>query len=392
MAHKYLPRLIVKDLKRSLKDFPVVVLTGPRQTGKSTLLINSFTQYKYVTLEDPLMRDQAIQDPQLFLDNLTPKGIIDEIQYVPELLPLIKFEVDKNRRANGRFILTGSQNFSLMSHISESLAGRAAIHEMLAISFEELPQPQTQLMQAKTYAAIYKGFYPDPLLQGVERDRYYKSYLQTYLERDIRQILAVNDLRVFQNFIELLAARVGNLLNLNEIGKECGVSFTTAKRWLSLLESTGVIYLLRPYFRNIPKRVIKSPKIYFTDTGLVSYILGYPNSATIEKGPHKGALFENFIIIEMLKQKLNHGRIFKLFFYRDSNHKEIDLIVEQPDKSFLIEIKATSSPRQRHYEYLKRENLNFTHLKKCLVCFTKENVKFANNGRIVHWQDFFKNF
>lgn len=385
MRNKYVVRKIENDLKRSLKDFPVVILTGPRQTGKSTLLQHSFSGYKYVTLEDPSIRDQAVHDPRLLLDNLFPKGIIDEIQYVPELLPLIKFYVDKNRSLKGTYILTGSENFSLMSRVTESLAGRAAIHEMLPFSFEEWPLKKKKLSCSETFAFMYTGFYPDPLVHGVERDRYYRSYLQTYLERDIRQILSVRDLRIFQNFIELLAARIGNILNINEVVKECGVSFTTGKRWLSLLEATGIVYLLRPYFRNITKRVVKSPKIYFTDTGLVSYILGYPNALTMERGPHRGAFFENLMIMEVLKYKLNHGKNFKLFFFRDTHNNEIDLILEQADRQVLIEIKANTSPSREHFKYLSKENLNFNNLQKYLVCFSKESRLFGDNAEIIHW-------
>lgn len=387
MKLKYIPRVIEKDLRRSLRVFPVVVLTGPRQTGKSTLLQHSFKQYSYVTLEDPFQRDLVYQDPQLFFANLSPRGIIDEIQYSPELLSLIKLEVDKNPQRKGGFIVTGSQSFSLMSNVSESLAGRAGIHSLLGLSCEELSFKKKRLRAEETFSLIFRGFYPDPAIHRIDPDRYYRSYLQTYLERDIRQLLSVKDLRQFQTFIELLAARTGNVLNINEVVKECGVSFPTGRRWVSLLESTGILFLLRPYFRNITKRVIKSPKIYFTDTGLVAHILRYPNSATLLKGPHKGALFENFILIELLKFKYNHGLNYELFFFQDSHKNEIDLIIQRADKPILMEIKATSTPTLQHTAFLRKTNLNFKDAVKYLVCLSSESKKFSEDGWIIHWQD-----
>lgn len=382
---KYLPRTLEKGLLASARQFPVIVLTGPRQTGKSTLLKHLFSKYSYVTLDDPLTRKMAKEDPRFFLST-SDKMIIDEIQYAPEILPYIKMAVDADRSLNGRFILTGSQYFPLMAGITESLAGRVAVFELLCFSLEETGLPPVQ-DPLKCFETLFRGFYPEVIVHGADCERFYSSYLHTYLERDIRQISSVHDIRVFQNFLELLAARVGNLLNLNEIAKECGVSFTTANRWLSLLESTRIVYLLRPFHRNITKRVIKSPKLYFTDTGLLTYLLRYPNAQTLFKGPQSGAFFENLIVIELMKYRLNKLKNFELYFYRDSNHNEVDIIIDQGRQISLIELKQTSTPKTEHFETLKKLIPQIPHSKAYLVSFSKERMAVSDKIKLLPWTD-----
>jgi len=381
---QYVPRSLEPELQAAAAEFPVVMVTGPRQSGKSTLLQHVFGDKRYLTLDDPVQRKLALDDPRLFLENAGDSCVIDEIQYTPELLSYIKMEVDKNRRRNGRFILTGSQHFPLMQNISESLAGRVATYELLPFAGREAGIPDS-LIVADCFKMLYRGFYPDPLVHGVDRNRYYSSYLQTYIERDIRQIMAVHDLRRFQDFVELVAARAGSLLNLNEIAKECGVSFPTAKRWLSLLESSRIIFLLRPFHSNISKRVIKSPKLYFVDTGLLSYLLRYPDAETMRSGPMAGAFFENFIVAEALKHQSNHRTPYELYFYRDSNRNEIDLVVEYAQRFLLIEIKLTKTPRTADTDGIMRQMPFFRKARGSLLSFSETSTKLNDKVGIVPW-------
>jgi len=374
MKRVYVPRLIENRLKRSVAQFPVLVLTGPRQTGKSTLLQKAFPGYRYGTLDDPFQRQLAIRDPLAFLENLGEPAIIDEIQYAPGLLPYLKMAVDRDRGRNGRFLLTGSQTFPLMEGIGESLAGRAVLHELLGFSCAELGERAKASSAAACFDLLFLGFYPEPAVHGVDVNDFYRSYLLTYLERDIRQIRSVHDLHLFQNFLELLAARAGGILKLNETAKECGISHTTATKWLSLLESTRIVYLLRPYFRNLSKRVVKSPKLFFTDTGLLAFLLKYPNARTLQAGPSAGAVFENFVVIEALKEKFNHGGLFELYFYRDSNQNEIDLVLDFGRSQKLIEVKLARTLRQEFFAALRRTAGVFIGGKPYLVTMSSERV------------------
>lgn len=382
---RYIPRAIEKELKAAAREFPVVVLTGPRQTGKSTLLQKTFPRHEYVTFDDPVTRKLAAEDPKAFLARAR-RMIIDEIQYLPEILPYIKMSADQDREEKGRFLLTGSQYFPLMAGLGESLAGRAALYELLGFSLEETLPAKS----ADPFKLLFKGFYPEVAAGGADRNRFYASYLQTYLERDIRQIASVQDLRVFQNFLELLAARAGALLNLNEIAKECGTSFTTASRWLSLLETTRIVYLLRPYHRNISKRVVKSPKVYFTDTGLLAYLLRYPGADVLRAGPQAGALFENFMVIELLKYKLNHNRNYELYFYRDSNANEIDILLDFGISRKMLEIKATATPRTEHLTNVKKLGAELKATKGYLVTLSGKREPVGKDIEVLPWRDILK--
>jgi len=385
---KYIKRAIENELKQAVKEFPVLVLTGPRQTGKSTLLKKVFTDYKYVTLDNPMTRELAASDPVSFLTN-DDKLIIDEIQYLPEILPYIKIEVDKDRTRNGRYLLTGSQYFPLMSGLTESLAGRISIYELLGVSTEETYGKKQLSNIDNCFEIIHKGFFPEVAIHNVDPNRFYSGYLQTYLERDIRQISSIQDLNLFQSFLELLAARVGNLLNLSEIAKECGISHTTAKKWLSLLETTRIIFLLRPYYKNISKRVVKSPKLYFSDTGLLSYILRFQNAETLAKSSHAGAFFENLVILEMIKFKFNHNENYELYFFRDSHHDEIDLIIDRGQTQDLIEIKKTATVRSEHFKQIIKSRDLFEDSKAYLVSFNQNKYEFKGVKSFL-WSDWKK--
>ena len=381
MKRNYIRRQIEPLLLKAAKQFPAIVLTGPRQTGKSTLLQHIFSTHHYVTMDDPVIRKICIDDPALFLETNPAPCIIDEVQYVPALLSYIKIQIDKNRNLTGQYILTGSQIFPLMKGLTESLAGRIAIFELQGLSLDELPEKDKNIQ--KLFERIFTGTYPDPLIHKVDRRLFYSSYLQTYLERDIRQIQNVQDLSQFHHFLELLAGRAGNLLNLSEISKELGISQPTVKRWLSLLENTRIIYLLRPYFKNLNKRIVKSPKLYFMDTGLLSYLLNYPDSRTLCSGPANGAVLENFLVSEVIKKKINNNISAELFFYRDSNKNEIDLIIDQGYKQILCEIKLNKNISKKHYGQLLRLQSLFTNPALLLISAYEKEIHLTKEVKIL---------
>lgn len=381
---KYLKRAIEPHILKAARQFPAVAVTGPRQTGKSTLLKKLFPKHTFVTFDDPLLRLSAKSDPGLFVENLSLPVILDEIQYVPGLLPYIKIVVDRDRSKNGRFLLTGSQMFPLMAGISESLAGRIALFELLGFSWEELPS--TANTAKACYAQMLRGFYPVPASRRVDTQTYYASYISTYLERDIRQIQSVHDIATFQAFLQLLAARAGQLLNLVEVSKECGVSAQTARRWLSLLETTRIVYILQPYFRNITKRVVKTPKLYFTDTGLLAYLLKYPSAETIMAGPQSGAFFENMVVIEALKCKLNHRLRYELYYFQDSNHNETDLLLDYGQKFVLVEVKSTKNITAKLAEFVK--HVPFKDRPAYVVSFSEHELELAPGVKALPWRKF----
>ncbi|HOX23535.1 MAG TPA: ATP-binding protein [Elusimicrobiales bacterium] len=381
---KYIHRAIEKRIKRIAKQFPAIAITGPRQTGKSTLLKTLFPKHAYITLDDPEVRLSAKRDPGLFVENLNLPVILDEIQYAPELLPYIKIIIDRDRSKNGRFLLTGSQMFPLMAGLSESLAGRIALFELLGFTWGELPSiPKTA---KECYARMSRGFYPVPAVQRVETQAYYASYITTYLERDIRQIQNVPDIATFQSFLQLLAARAGQLLNLAEVAKECGISPQTAKRWLSLLETTRIVYMLRPYFRNMTKRLVKTPKLYFTDTGLLAYLLKYPSAETIMAGPQSGAFFENMVIIEALKQKFNYGLQYEMYFYQDSNRNETDLLLDFGQRFVLVEIKSTKNITSKLADFVR--HVPFKDRPAYVVSFSEHELGLTRDVKAIPWQNF----
>ncbi len=384
MTHPYVRRDLEPRILTAAEQFPVIVVTGPRQTGKSTLLKELFPDYPYVTLDDPVVRRTAVEDPGLFVDRCPDRCIVDEVQYAPDILPYIKMRVDREPSKTGVFFLTGSEVFPLMQGLSESLAGRAAIFELLGLSGSEYPVGSADV--SGLFQRCFAGAYPDPLVHEVERSVYYGAYVQTYVERDVRRVESVRDVVVFQRFLELVAARVGALLNLSELAKEAGVSQPTARRWMSILETSRIVYLLRPFHRNITKRTTKAPKVYFTDTGLLSYLLRYPDWRSLSSGPQAGAILENYVVVEFLKEKLNHGYLYELFFYRDSNQNEIDLVIDRGRSTQLCEIKLAKTVRPRHYSTLVRLAPQFPEPRGYLVSLypdqtpldrTVENVPFS---------------
>ena len=385
----YQPRAIEKAIKEGANQFPAVIVTGPRQTGKSTLLKNIFPKHSYVSLDDPLIRRQAQEDPNLFLESYPAPLIIDEIQYAPEILSYLKIQIDENRHACGQFILTGSQIFPMMQGVTESLAGRIVIYELLGFSFKELPGSIKEYSVSQTFDLIYQGFYPEVCVHKVDANLFYRSYLQTYLERDLRHMRSVHDLSLFQHFLELLFARVGQLLNLNEIAKECGINQGTAKQWLSLLEMTRIVYVLRPYYKNITKRTVKSPKIYITDTGLLCHLLHFPSAESVQNSPMAGHIFENFIVIEWLKQKFNFYQNCELFFYRDSNGNEVDLIKDEGNEKKALEIKLTKTPKKEHGKILHKLKETIGYKNGLLINNSSNRSKLFEDVSLTSWWDMF---
>lgn len=331
-----IPRTLAPVLQKLAGQYPVLTVTGPRQSGKTTLCRSVFPAKPYVNLESPDTRDFARQDPRGFLAAYPDGAIFDEIQRVPELLSYLQPLIDESNQP-GRYVLTGSQQFEVMNRISQSLAGRTALLKLLPFSIEELaaagPLPSSNRL-------LYSGFYPRIHAAGLDPTQALGDYLETYVERDLRQLVAIKDLALFEKFLRLCAGRVGQLLNLQNLGNDVGVSHTTARSWLTLLEASFVVFLLPSWHANVSKRQIKSPKLYFHDVGLAAYLLGIENEAHLDRHPLRGNLFENLIVIDALKFRYHRGRRSNLHFWRDARGNEVDLLVEYGPSVALAEIKA----------------------------------------------------
>jgi uncharacterized protein len=333
---KYINRKLEFILRKYLKIFPVIGLTGPRQSGKSTMLKKILSgKYRYVTFDNIMNRDFFHRDPEGFMETYSGNVIFDEIQYVPEIFNYIKIIVDNNRSKKGQYILTGSSQFSYLKKVSESLAGRIGLLTLLPFQYSEIPDKYKDI-------SLFNGSYPELSdLKYRNLDYWYSSYISTYLERDVRALSNIGDLRDFSSFIKLLASRVAQLLNLTEISRELGVAVNTVKKWVSILEASYIIFLLPPYYHNIGKRIIKSPKIYFYDTGIVSYLTGINDLASFERSPLKGNIFENYIISELIKTELHLKTNTGYYFIRTSNGEEIDFVVIKNGIPHYYEIKSS---------------------------------------------------
>jgi uncharacterized protein len=344
---KYISRQIEPVVKRLLNSFPSLALTGPRQSGKSTLLVNILKDYHYVTFDDPLTREKAISDPQFFLDSIGEKAIIDEIQYAPQILSYIKIWIDRHRDRKGSFVFTGSQQFTMIKNLGDTLAGRIGLLELLPLSSVE-KKKHIKSKSAIDYFihAALTGSYPEIVFdKAVHLPSWYGAYIQTYIERDIRSMYNVGNLRDFQRFLQLLAGRCSQVLNMSQLSNDVGVSVPTVKSWLSILEAGRIIWLLQPYYTNLGKRLIKSPKIYFTDIGIVCYLTGIKDKDHLLQGPMAGALFENFCVQETIKLFFNHGIRPRIYYARTSNNLEIDLFVEIAGNIIVpVEIKLNKTP------------------------------------------------
>ncbi len=341
-------RTILKELKALAKQFRVITVLGPRQAGKTTLCQMTFPDYQYVSLEDPDTRVYASEDPRGFLNDYRQYVIFDEVQRVPQLLSYLQTIVDEDR-LKAQFILTGSHQLELGAAISQSLAGRTALLTLLPLSMHELSQ-ELSINQSNLNGYLLNGFMPGKHADQIDTARFYRSYFQTYVERDVRLIINLKDTAKFEKFVRLCAGRVGQLLNQASLANDVGVSSNTINEWISVLEASFIIYRLQPYYENIGKRLIKSPKLYFIDTGLAAWLMGIETNTQMQRDPLRGHLFENLIIIEALKSKLNQGKDPGLFFYRDSHGNEVDLVVQNGNQFTPIEIKSSQT---WHSSFLK---------------------------------------
>jgi uncharacterized protein len=390
----YIERTLEAFIESADRQFPVLLLTGARQVGKTTLLSRlGEGRRNIVTLDDPLLLHLAKGDPALFLQRYLPPVLIDEIQYAPELLPYIKMAADKEKK-KGMFWLTGSQQFHLMKGVSESLAGRVAIVSLLGLSRREIlrqhrsskpfiPSPSEVISRVESsgllslqelYRLIWRGSYPAIASDDtVDRDLFFSSYVQTYLQRDVRDLARVGSETAFLRFLRAAAARTAQLLNITDLARDADVAVNTAKNWLSILQTSGIVYLLEPYFTNVTKRLVKTPKLYFLDTGLCAYLTEWSSPGTLEAGAMSGAILETWVIGELLKGYLHNGRRAPLYYYRDKDRKEIDVLIIQDGKAFPLEIKKTASPTVgdvRHFSALKRLGMSVGY--GGIMCLTED--------------------
>ena len=378
-------RTISDTIRKSANQVPVVTVLGPRQAGKTTLVRELFPEYTYVNLEDKATRELAETDYIGFFKKYPEPMIIDEVQRVPELLSAIQVKVDEDRRKNGRFILTGSHQPRLQEAVAQSLAGRTTIHTLFPLSLEEIKKNGTL---EDIDENIVRGFMPELYLENSrEPGVYYGDYLNTYIEKDLRQLIAVKDLNAFIRFLTLLAGRVGQVVNLSSMAGEVGVSSTTLNEWLSVLEASYVVFRLQPYYSNISKRIIKTPKVYFVEPGLAAYLLGIETPRQASRDPLRGNLFENMVVLEAMKARLNDKKEPNLFYMRTEKGVEVDLILRKEGMLSLYEIKSSMTPNKdfsRNMKLLCDSELN---VESMSVIYCGEPYESFQNCRYIHYSD-----
>ena len=383
MIEHYIYRVMSEAINEASAYFPVITLTGPRQSGKSTLLRHLFPSLPYMSMENPDTRSVVKLDPKGFLASFPEGVIIDEVQHVPDLLSYIQGIVDEN--PNRKFYLTSSSQFSLLKNVTQSLAGRTAIFELLPLSLTEIAGLKKE---DGIDSLLYRGFYP-AIWSGKNIPRLlYPNYVKTYLERDVRDLLAIKDLDLFQRFVRLCAARIGSIFNASELSNELGVAVNTVNSWLSILQASYIIYMLPPFFTNTRKRLTKSPKLYFTDCGLAAYLLDIDSPQTMNRDKMRGHLFENMVIINFLKYRYNHGENGGLYFYRDSNGNEVDLLVKSGSLYSCYEIKSSATFHVDFTKGLKNFEKNYPNLvKDKYIIYTGTTMTDFEGISIINFND-----
>jgi len=384
-------RTLQSHLERLARQYPVVTLTGPRQSGKTTLARMAFPGYAYVSLETPAEREFATQDPIGFLARYTDGVILDEVQRAPEIPSYLQTLVDEDPRP-GRFLLTGSQNFALLDSVSQSLAGRTALLELLPLDLEEIRRFPESPDDLDT--VLWTGGYPRIHEQHLRADEWLAAYTATYLERDVRNLLNVGDLGAFQTFLRVCAGRVGQLLNLSGIASDCGISQPTARRWLSVLEASYVAFRLPPFHANLGKRLIKTPKLHFYDPGLAANLLGINHPSQLAAHPLRGALFETWVVSEVAKKYRHRAKRPQLFFYQERGRMEIDLLIEQGADLTVIEAKAGQTPSSHYFTGFSKLARRLAdrgderwRLSRRIVVYGGDATQSRSAGEIVSWSD-----
>lgn len=398
-----IPRQLGEKIRQTAEQYPVISLTGPRQSGKTTLIRAIFPDMQYFSLEDPELRHLAGEDPRGFLAQFQEQGVIlDEVQRTPDLFSYIQTRVDEVDRP-GQFILSGSQNFLLLKNISQTLAGRCAIFNLLPFSVNELrqnPHPPVDDLGQKIpsipepengniFDLLFTGFYPRIHDKKLDAQEWLKNYTQTYLERDVRDLINIGDLESFRRFMSLCAGRVGQLLNLSSLASDCGITHTTAKRWLSVLETSFIVILLRPHYQNFNKRLVKTPKLYFIDTGLLCYLLRVRSPEDLLLNASRGAIFENYVVAELLKRRLHAGQEPDLYFWRDSAGHELDIIIDLGNRLIPIEVKSGHTIVKDFFKGLNFwKSLSSNPSSPAALIYAGNRSLYQNNTAIYSWWNF----
>lgn len=377
-------RIMAKELVAQLKEFPVVTILGPRQAGKTTLARMTLPDFDYVSLEDPEIRMLALEDPKALLSQHSKKTIFDEIQRAPQLLSYLQTIVDEDQ-LNGQFVLTGSHQLELRQAITQSLAGRTGMLNLLPLSIPEMSAAGIQWDSFESY--LFNGFLPRVHSQKQRPQTAYSSYYQTYVERDVRQLIQLKDALLFEKFMKLMAGRIGQIINYQSLGNDVGVDSKTIRNWLSILESSFVVFKLAPYFENFGKRVIKSPKYYFTDPGLACNLLDIEKVEQVTRDPLVGSLFENLVVLEAIKARLNQGLKANFYFYRDSHGNEIDLLHKSGADLSGIEIKSSSTYHTSFKKGLKHFTKNTHPLKSQSIVYNGAEKLFSDGSQLVNFRE-----
>jgi predicted AAA+ superfamily ATPase len=379
---KYIKRNIEREVRILSKEFPILVITGPRQSGKTTLTKKMFSKYEYVSLENYDNRELAQKDPRAFFAKYPKKVIIDEMQRVPELFSYLQTQSDEINKP-GQFIITGSQNYLLMEKITQSLAGRVGLVNLLPFSSGEI---EGISKIEDTNKIIFQGGYPRLHVQKIRPEVFYEAYITTYIERDVRKIINIKDVNSFKKFLVVLAGRTGQVLNVNAISVECEISRETVNEWLNILELSFIIFRLRPFYKNYKKQVTKAPKILFYDTGVVCNLLGISDKNQLEKHYLRGSIFETLVINEFVKSHFNFGGVNKVYYWRDNKGREIDLVFEEKQKQYGVEIKMAQTVRNDFFKNLKFWNVLDKNNKSIVIYDGKQELQ-VHSTRVVNWRN-----